>query len=83
MKLACHGKIYVIREPLNYFRIRSDSNTGEVLGGAKGDAYTEEHRKLAEKYALVLNLSRGDIERSVRIRRLMNFLGGLYLKLKL
>jgi hypothetical protein len=37
IKLALAGKIYIIHEPLNYFRIRNDSNTGEVLGGDKGN----------------------------------------------
>lgn len=83
MKLACHGLVYVIREPLNYFRIREDSNTGEVLGGDQGNVYVAEHRKLVEKYAPVLGLSKRQIERSVRIRKFMSFLGGIYLKLKL
>lgn len=83
MKIACQGKIYVIREPLNYFRIRSDSNTGEVLGGDKGNIYLEEHRKLVQKYANILGLSAHQVIMSVQIRKLMNFLGGLYLKLKI
>jgi glycosyltransferase involved in cell wall biosynthesis len=83
MKIACQGKVYVIREPLNYFRIRSDSNTGEVLGGDKGNIYVEEHQKLAQKYAVVLGLSARQVTMSVQMRKLMNFLGGLYLKMKL
>jgi glycosyltransferase involved in cell wall biosynthesis len=83
MDLACHGKVFVIRERLNYFRIRKDSNTGEVLGGDQGERYVEEHRNLAKKYAPILGLTQRQVERSVRIRKLMNFLGGIYLKMKL
>lgn len=83
MNLACHGKVFVIRERLNYFCIREDSNTGEVLGGDQGERYVEEHRNLAKKYAPILGLTERQVERSVRIRKLMNFLGGIYLKMKL
>lgn len=83
IKLACKGKVFVIREPLNYFCIRNDSNTGEVLGGDKGKIYTEEHKRLLEKYSIELGLS--DIAKwmSMLIRRTMNVLGGVYLKIKI
>ena len=83
VKLAVHGKLYIIHEPLNFFRLRSDSNTGEVLGGDQGEAYIAEHRKLVEKYQDTLGLSDAQVNRSVRIRKLMNVLGGVYLKLHL
>lgn len=83
MKLACHGKIYVIREPLNYFCIRNDSNTGEVLGGSKRKTYTEEHIKLVNKYSQELKLSRVKKTASVLNRKIMNLLGGIYLQIKL
>lgn len=83
VKLAVHGKLYIIHEPLNFFRLRSDSNTGEVLGGDQGEAYVAEHRKLVEKYQDVLGLTDTQVNRSVRIRKLMNLLGGVYLKLHL
>ncbi len=81
MRLACAGDVFIIHEPLNFFRLRHDSNTSQVLGGDEGRCYVEEHRRLAEKFAAELSLSPSDIRRSVRIRRLMNLLGGIYLKL--
>lgn len=83
IKLACNGKVFVIREPLNYFCIRDDSNTGEVLGGDKGKVYTEEHKRLLDKYSIELGLS--DLEKwmSVLVRKTMNVLGGIYLKIKI
>ena len=81
MKLANYGKIYIIHKPLNYFRIRNDSNTGQVMGGGKEDIYIAEHRQLVEKYADELNLSKWQIELSVKIRKVMSFLGSIYLKI--
>ena len=81
MKLYNYGKVYIIHRPLNYFRIRNDSNTGQVMGGGKEDIYLKEHRQLVEKYATDLELSNRQIELSVMIRRLMSFLGSIYLRL--
>lgn len=81
MTIANHSKIYIIHEPLNYFRIRYDSNTGQVMGGGKEEAYIAEHRKLIEKHAEELGLSHSQVELSVTIRRLMSFLGNIYLKI--
>lgn len=83
MRLACQGKVYVIREPLNYFRLREDSNTGKVLGGSEGNEYLNEHIKLVEKYAPILGLSRTQKKCSILMRRMMNFLGKIYLKMRL
>lgn len=81
MKIASSGKIYILHEPLNSFRIRSDSNTGQVMGGGKEEIYIDEHRRLAVKYAQKLSLAPWQVELSVMIRRLMSFLGHLYLKI--
>ena len=81
MKLACKGKIYILHEPLNSFRIRSDSNTGQVMGGGKEEIYIAEHRRLVEKYAKELRLSPWQVSLSVMIRRIMSFLGNIYLKI--
>jgi glycosyltransferase involved in cell wall biosynthesis len=81
MKLSCHGKIYIIHEPLNSFRIRGDSNTGQVMNGDKGYLYIAEHRRLVEKYAEELELSRWQVHLSVQIRKVMSVLGGIYLKI--
>lgn len=81
VKLACMGDVYIIHEPLNYFRVRNDSNTGEVMAGDKTDDYVKEHIHLLKKYRNELSLSEADIRRSVRIRKLRNFAAGVYLKL--
>ena len=81
MKLYLSGKVYIIHEPLNFFRVRNDSNTGNVMGGGKEDAYIDEHRRLVEKYKGELGLSDFGVSLSVSIRRLMSFLGNIYLKI--
>ena len=35
VSLACEGDVYIIHEPLNFFRVRKGSNTGEVMGATK------------------------------------------------
>ncbi len=80
VELACRGNVYIIHEPLNYFRVRNDSNTGEVMVGDKSDAYVKEHIHLLNKFKDELNLSDADIKRSVAIRKFRNFAAGVYLK---
>lgn len=80
VQLACKGDVFIIHEPLNYFRVRNDSNTGEVMAGDKTDAYVKEHIHLLKKFRKELKLSDADIRRSVRIRKLRNFAAGVYLK---
>lgn len=80
MTIANMGKVYIIHEPLNYFRIRYDSNTGQVMGGGKEDVYIAEHRRLFEKHAKVLGLSELQVNRCVKIRKIMSFLGNIYLR---
>ena len=80
VQLACRGDVFIIHEPLNYFRVRNDSNTGEVMAGDKTDAYVKEHIHLLKKFRKELSLSDADIRRSVRIRKLRNFAAGVYLK---
>ncbi len=81
MKLYLSGQVYVLHKPLNYFRIRSDSNTGQVMGGGEEEAYIDEHRRLMEKYQESIGLSSGQVALSVTIRRFMSFLGNIYLKI--
>lgn len=81
MSIANHGKIYILHEPLNFFRIRYDSNTGQVMGGGKEEAYIAEHRRLVEKHAAELGLRGWQVALSVCIRRFMSFLGNIYLKI--
>lgn len=81
MRVYCSGDVYIIHEPLNYFRIRNDSNTGQVLSGDKSAIYIGEHRKLITKVSKILNLRPWQIELSVMIRKLLSFAGNIYLKL--
>ncbi len=81
MSIACSGQIYILHEPLNYFRIRNDSNTGQVMGGGQESVYIAEHRRLVEKHAKTLGLKPWQINLSVQIRKLMSFLGNIYLKI--
>ena len=81
MRIACLGNVYIIHEPLNFFRVRNDSNTGEVMAGDKTETYVKEHRYLVEQHAKELHMSKSEVELSVLIRRLRNFAGSVYLKL--
>jgi len=81
MRFACEGDIYIIHENLNQFRIRNDSNTGQVIAGDKTKTYVAEHRKLLEKYQKTLRLTDSEVELSVIIRKLRNVAAWFYLKL--
>lgn len=80
MRICSQSKIYILHEPLNSFRIRNDSNTGQVMNGDKGEIYIAEHRKLMEKHVDTLGLSSWQVNLSVFIRKVMSWLGGIYLK---
>lgn len=57
LRLACTGDVYIIHEKLNGFRLRNDSNTGEVMGtGEKGGVYVAEHGRLVDKHKDALGL---------------------------
>lgn len=83
VSLACEGDVYIIHEPLNFFRVRKGSNTGEVMGGnkEKTKVYVEEHLHLLEKNKERLKLTPKDIRRSVMIRKFRCFAASVYLKL--
>lgn len=81
VSLACLGDIYIIHEPLNYFRVRNDSNTGEVMAGDKTDIYVKEHIHLLNKFKRELHLTDSDVKRSVFIRKCRNFAANIYLKI--
>lgn len=82
-ELAKLGDIYIIHESLNFFRVRGDSNTGQVMGDDKEKtaAYVAEHRYLLEKNREALQLSGLEIGLSVLIRRFRCFAASIYLKL--
>ncbi len=77
---AVRAKIYILHEPLNSFRIRNDSNTSQVMNGDKKMSIWKNIKRLVERYAKELHLSRWQVNLSVMIRRLMSFLRGIYLK---
>lgn len=83
VSLACEGDVYIIHEPLNFFRVRKDSNTGAVMGGDKEKTriYVEEHRHLLEKNRDRLQLSNMDFAISMFIRRFRCFAASIYLKI--
>lgn len=80
MSIACLGKVYIIHEPLNYFRLRNDSNTGKVLSEEQ-DAYVKEHEMLLKKHQKDLHITPFDYHLSVQMRKLLNFGAGIYLKM--
>ncbi len=80
IKIACTGDVYIIHELLNSFRIRNDSNTGNLIGNNR-EIYVEEHRKLVEKYAKELHLLKFERMFSIWFRKFRNILIGVYLKL--
>lgn len=80
MSIACLGKVYIIHEPLNYFRLRNDSNTGKVLKDEQ-DAYVREHEMLLKKHQKDLHITSLDYHLSVQMRKFLNFGAGIYLKL--
>ena len=84
VSLSCMGDVYIIHRFLNGFRLRHDSNTGEVMGsGEKGDAYIEEHKELVYKHAAlhVLKLNRLQTSFSIWFRRVRSCVIHIYLKL--
>lgn len=81
VRLACHGDIYIIHEPLNFFRVRHDSNTGEVIAGSKTSAYVKEHELLLKKHGKDVDLTESEFQKSMRVRKFRNFAANIYLKL--
>ena len=80
IKIACTGDVYIIHELLNSFRIRNDSNAGNLIGSNRG-IYVEEHRRLVEKYAEELQLLGFEQMFSIWFRKFRNIVIGVYLKL--
>lgn len=80
MDVACLGDVYIIHEPLNYFRLRNDSNTGKVLT-TEQETYVNEHKMLLDKHREVLKINAFQYQYSVMMRKLLNFGSAIYLKL--
>lgn len=83
VRIANTGKVFSILEPLNLFRVRNDSNTGQVMGGDKKKTakYVAEHRYMFEKNKEILGLSNFQIKLAVLIRKFRCFAGAVYLKI--
>ena len=79
MKIACTGDVYIIHELLNSFRIRNDSNTGNLIGKDR-ETYVAEHQRLVDKYAGELQLTRFEYEFSIWFRKFRNAAIGIYLR---
>lgn len=82
IRLACSGDVFIIHQLLNSFRIRNDSNTGNLIGENR-DVYVEEHRKLVMKHAKNGDVKVSKFEQcfSVWFRKFRNMMIGIYLKL--
>lgn len=82
VRIACQGDIYIIHEPLNSFRVRKDSNTGDLIGNQR-NVYVGEHRKLVEKHSKegILKISAFECNLSVLIRKMRNVIINIYLKI--
>ena len=78
--MACLGKIYVIHEELNGFRVRNDSNTGSLINSGR-KTYNDEHRRLLEKHNSLgaVHLNRFERAVSMLIRHARNELIQVYL----
>lgn len=81
--LAALGRVAVIKDRLAAFRVRTDSNTGQMTG-AQQKAYTEEHARLVDKHRRQGTYRMNDMERwmSVTWRSLRNHLIAAYIKIK-
>ncbi|MCD2492148.1 glycosyltransferase [Lacrimispora sp. NSJ-141] len=81
LRMACLGKIYVIHEELNGFRVRNDSNTGNLINGDR-KTYNLEHKNLLKKHNALgaVHLNRFELWVSMMIRHARNELIQIYLK---
>ena len=81
IRMACLGKIFEIHEELNGFRVRNDSNTGNLINDDR-KTYNNEHRMLLKKHnALgIVHLNRFELGVSMLIRHARNELIQIYLK---
>ena len=82
VRMACLGQVYIIHECLNAFRVRRDSNTGDVMGeGGRGQDYVKEHVWLVKKHGRKLGLSKAACRFSVWWRKSRSRLIHIYLKI--
>jgi len=81
IRIAALGDIYILKETLNGFRIRNDSNTGMLIN-TKQDVYVDEHKRLLEKYMRLetVKFTKFDYKLSIFIRKIRNRMINVYLK---
>lgn len=83
LALSSLGRVAVIPEHLNAFRVRTDSNSGQMMGGGE-DVYTAEHIRLFDKYSAGKAFPLNRFERGLAIltRKVRNVLIGLFIRVK-
>lgn len=77
-RIACEGNVYVIKEELNQFRLRRESNTGKVFTTDR-KAYYIEHKYLLNKYREKLSINRMQYGMSLLSRQIRNHVNSIYL----
>lgn len=82
LAMAEYGDIYVNKQILNSFRLRDDSNSGEVFS-VKGKEYYEEHKRVLNKYREKYGINGMEYKVSLFSRRFRNWANGVYLRLSL
>ena len=77
------GDVMMIREHLNAFRVREDSNTGKMTGKG-GKKYTDEHARLVDKHRKLGTYPMNGAERTFSVvwRRLRNYLIAAFIRIK-
>lgn len=82
LSMAEYGDVYVNKQILNCFRLREDSNSGEVFS-EKGRDYYEEHKKALDKYRKRYGINGAEYQISLLSRKFRNWANGVYLQLSL
>lgn len=79
--LASLGEVYMIKESLNGFRVRNDSNTGQLIGNGR-KAYNDEHKRLLDKHIKLGHVKLNSFEYwfSNFWRKTRNWLIAIYIK---
>lgn len=80
LRMACLGKVFIIHEELNGFRVRNDSNTGNLINNDR-KTYNLEQKRILEKHNRigVVHLNRFELMASMLIRHARNQLIQIYL----
>ena len=83
LALSSLGRVAVIKERLNAFRVRTDSNSGHMMGGGE-NVYTAEHIRLFDKYSAgnIFPLNRFERALAIGTRKVRNVLIGLFIRVK-